>query len=366
MKPKKIIFVHLLNDYSGSPKVLSQVIKAVQKTGCEVELYTGKGGEGFLSRLTEKHHTYFYKRFENKYLTLVTFMLSQLSLFFKLLKYRNEEVLIYVNTLLPFGAALAGKVMGKSVCYHVHETSLSPASFKRFLRSMVQKSADRVIFVSKALEEAEAFEGIPQEVVYNALPDDFMHTALEHLYSHRYDGNFNVLMVCSLKAYKGVDEFVHTAQLCQKESHICFTLVLNAEQSEIDDYFNQVQLPLNVTLVSRQTDLVPFYERTNLLLNLSRPDQWVETFGLTIVEAMAFGIPVIVPPVGGPAEIVHEGVEGYCISSYETEKIAQTIKELAVDEKKCLGFSEAAKERAQDFGEKVFERKVRSILGCRR
>ena len=210
---KKSIFTHLLNDYSGSPKVLSQVIKAVQKNGCDVALYTGTSNDGFLSGVTDKHHTYFYKRFENKYLTLVTFMISQVSLFFKLLKYRNEDVIIYVNTMLPFGAGLAGKVMGKPVYYHVHETSLTPASFKRFLRSIVQKTASKVIFVSKSVEKAEEFVDIPQQVIYNALPNDFANIALKSTYLPLRDNNFNVLMICSLKAYKGIEEFVSIANL---------------------------------------------------------------------------------------------------------------------------------------------------------
>ena len=53
---KKIIFVHLLNDFSGSPKVLSQVINACNNNGKETVLYTGKGSEGFLDNLTINHH----------------------------------------------------------------------------------------------------------------------------------------------------------------------------------------------------------------------------------------------------------------------------------------------------------------------
>ncbi len=362
MKPEKIIFIHLLNDYSGSPRVLSQVVKAVQKNGCEVELYTGKSDDGFLSGLTDKHLHYFYKRFENKYLTLVTFMLSQVSLFFKLLKHRNEDVLFYVNTMLPFGAGLAGKLMGKPVYYHVHETSLSPASFKRFLRAIVQKSASKVIFVSKAVEEAESFVDVPQEVVYNALPDDFAKVAFKSSYEPLREENFTVLMICSLKAYKGINEFVTIAALCEKSPNIKFTLVFNADQAEIDAYFQERTIPLNLTLVSRQKNLLPFYESASLLLNLSRVDQWVETFGLTIVEAMAFGVPVIVPPVGGPAEIVQDGEEGYLISSYETDKIAKTIMALSKDEEKCMALSKAVRKRAEAFNEAYFEEKIVEVI----
>ena len=362
MNHKKVIFVHLLNDYSGSPKVLSQVIDTVQKNGYEVELYTGKSDDGFLTGLTEKHHYYFYKRFENKYLTLITFMLSQISLFFKLLKYRHEDVIIYVNTMLPFGAGLAGKLMKKPVYCHVHETSLTPASFKIFLRSIVQKTASKVIFVSKALEEAESFSNIPQEVIYNVLSNDFASVALQHTYTSLKDNNFNVLMICSLKAYKGVNEFVNIATLCQFQTHIRFTLVLNALKSEIDEYFIDMPLPSNLTLEARQKDLVPFYEQTSILLNLSRVDEWVETFGLTIIEAMAFGIPVIVPPVGGPAEIVSEDREGYLISSYEVEKISALIQELSLEENKCKDLSVSARKRVEDFKEDVFEKNIMELI----
>ena len=359
---KKIIFVHLLNDYSGSPKVLSQVIKAVQKEGHEVELYTGQSGDGFLSGLTPKHHRYFYKRFENKYLTLVTFMLSQLSLFFKLLKHRDEDVLLYVNTLLPFGAGLAGKFMKKEVYYHVHETSISPAVFKKFLRFMVKLTASKIFFVSNSLAESESFENIPGELIYNALPDQFVQTAKEHSYTPKKENVFNVLMICSLKAYKGVDEFVTIANLCKQHSEIHFTLLLNAEQEEIQEYFEAKEVSTNITFVSRQKNVFPFYENASLVLNLSRVDEWVETFGLTILEAMAFGIPVIVPPVGGPTEIVKEGKEGFLISSYDMKKIAEKIEELSKNQSLCQELSNNARKRVLDFNEGIFFKKIHGIL----
>ncbi len=264
--------------------------------------------------------------------------------------------------MLPFGAGLAGKLMGKPVYYHIHETSLTPASFKHFLRSIVQKTASKVIFVSKALEEAESFENILQEVIYNALPSELLNVALSSPYQHRRDENFNVLMICSLKAYKGVEEFVKIAFQCEEQKEITFTLVLNAEQYEVDAYLRGRKLPSNIVLVPRQNNLVPYYQQASLLLNLSRIDEWVETFGLTIIEAMAFGIPVIVPPVGGPTEIVTNGQEGYLISSYEIEKILDMIKELSHNEEKCLKFSQSARKRVEYFDEIHFEENVLKVI----
>jgi L-malate glycosyltransferase len=359
---RKIVFIHLLNDYSGSPKVLSQVIGAVKKNNKISELYTGMGGTGFLSGVADEHHSYIYKHFKNKYLTLLSFTLSQISLFFKLLKYRNENVVFYINTMLPFGAGLAGKYIGKPVYYHIHETSLRPEIFKRFLRYIVRKSASKVIFVSKALKKDEGFVKISQHVVHNALSSDFMNIALSNQYRYLIDKQFNVLMICSLKVYKGVYEFINIASLCQREKHLSFTMVLNASQSEIDSYFRAIEIPSNMILVPKQNDIIPFYQQASLVLNLSRIDEWVETFGLTIIEAMAFGIPVIVPPIGGPTEIVRNGVEGYLISSYEIKIISNKIIELSKDKKRSVSLSNSARKRASSFQEEAFEKKILDLI----
>ncbi len=360
---KHVVFIHLLNDFSGSPKVLSQVVTTCTAKGYTVDLYTGKSTEGFLSNLTANHHYYFYKRFENKYLTLFSFLFSQVLLFFKLLKYYNKNVVFYVNTMLPFGAGLAGKLLGKPVVYHVHETSIAPKLFKQFLRFIVQQTASKVIFVSNSLKKEETFGNSNETVIYNCLPKTFTDKAVGHTYrSMDAKGIFNVYMICSLKNYKGVQEFIEIAKRCEDSENIQFTLILNVQQKEITDYFLNTAVTNNITILSTQNNLENFYKKASLVLNLSRVDAWVETFGLTIIEAMAFGVPVLVPPVGGPSEIVTNGVEGYLISSYEVEEIAQKISALANNEELCLELSKNAYQRSLDFNEEVFNSKIISTI----
>jgi len=355
---KKIVFVHLLNDYSGSPKVLAQVIKIFKNQGHDISLFTAKGEHGFLTGLINNHHTYFYKRSENKLLTLIMFMISQVSLFLKLLKYRNSDLLIYVNTMLPFGAGLAGKLMNKPVCYHVHESHLKPAIFKRFLRLIIQKTAKKVIFVSKSLAASESFGDLDQEVIYNAFQGELVEVAKSNKYEWKKQGYFNVLMICSMKDYKGINEFLSIASACIGIKHLRFNLLLGANQVEMKNYFKRRNVPKNVKLISKKKDVVPYYQNTSLLLNLSRVDQWVETFGLTIIEAMAFGVPVIVPPVGGPAEIVTNGKEGFLISSYEIEEVVSKIVFLSENKKTCLEMSNLAQKRSADFEESKFTQTI--------
>jgi glycosyltransferase involved in cell wall biosynthesis len=334
--PSKLVCIHLLNDYSGSPYVLSQVIDILlsNKYSPEIDLHVGSGSDGFLSALDTETDTYFYRRSSSKILTLGTFFVSQAILFFKLLKYRGKNVRFYINTILPFGGALAGWVLRKEVIYHVHETSVTPKFFKLFLRSVVNVTASKVIFVSQYVYDVESFDKAEQFVVYNSLPKEFWDAAARVNYP--CDSRmFNVLMACSLRDYKGVTEFIRIASMCGDKNTINFTLILNASDDEIVEYFLKSELTKNVKILGRQSDLKKFYSRANLVLNLSKPDGWVETFGLTILEAMVFGIPVIVPAVGGPGELVRDGRDGYLMSSLEWPSIGDKIIELAYNRELC-------------------------------
>jgi glycosyltransferase involved in cell wall biosynthesis len=288
---------------------------------------------------------------------------SQIHLASKIVKYRNDDVVIYINTLLPFGAAIMGKLLGKPVIYHIHETSIRPKLFKQFLRWIVNKTASKIIFVSKILKDKEMFKNKKQDVVYNALSKSFLEQAIVNNYNPIDEkGIFNIYMIASLKAYKGVNEFVEIAQKCLNNNALKFVLVLNANQIEIDEYFKNIVLPNNINILPTQKYLHLHYKKASLLLNLSRVDQWVETFGLTILEAMAYGIPVIVPPVGGPSEIVTNNKEGYLISSKNIHEIAEKIIFLSKNHDTLLRLSKNTLIRSKYFREKKFEEGILKVL----
>ena len=68
-----------------------------------------------------------------------------------------------------------------------------------------------------------------------------------------------------------------------------------------------------------------------MVLNLSNKNQFIETFGLTALEAMVFGLPVVVPTVGGIAEMVEDGVNGWKVDVQELDEIARRIDEALSD-----------------------------------
>ena len=360
----RLIFVHLLNDFSGSPRVLKEVIGAVASTAGNAKLYIGSAGYGVLSTCPVMICRFCYHRSSRRLITLFTYFYSQIVLFCKLLLDRTieKDALMYVNTLLPFGAALYGKLTGRKVIYHVHEISIAPLPLKFILTGIARLTSSLNLYVSDAHMQALPIAGVPAIRIHNSLDADFSSLASASVYSHIRDGFFNVLMVASLRDYKGVPELVALADDVKCHTKIRFTLVVNDEQSAIDRYFTDKPIPANLTVHPRTSDVTGFYGSASLVLNLSRKDQWVETFGMTILEAMAYGIPVIVPPVGGPVELVTDGLHGFLVDSRDRMQLRDRVVQLYMDDELCLRMSRAGRERAAEFSSQAFAHNILAAI----
>jgi L-malate glycosyltransferase len=353
----KVFACHLLNDYSGSPKVLMQLVKGWRKNNLDVTILTCSGRTGFLSDLPAGYIYYWYKWSANPFVRLIHFAFSQILLFIKVMGAARKSDIVYVNTVLPFGAALAGKLKGCKVIYHLHETSVNPKILKLFLFKIVELCANEVIYVSEFLSETEKLKGISSHVLYNAIEDSFFTLAKAiPLIDRKRE---NVLMVASLKIYKGVFEFVSLAQI---NPQFNFRLVVNASQEEIDAFFCHQKLPENLMIYSTQTSIHRFYRWADVVLNLSRPDAWVETFGLTVLEGMAYSLPAIVPPTGGITELVEDDVNGFLADCRDLPALSQKLNLILNDQACYHKMQQNAFRKLSRFRENVFIEKNIVIL----
>jgi glycosyltransferase involved in cell wall biosynthesis len=58
---------------------------------------------------------------------------------------------------------------------------------------------------------------------------------------------------------------------------------------------------------------------------------WEEPFGRVVVEAMAMGVPVVATAIGGPAEIIRDGIDGVLVAPHQPSALASAITELLDD-----------------------------------
>ena len=174
-----IVFCHLLNDSSGSPRVLLGSIKALTNERVHGKLFVGSHGRGVLESAGVPTSRYWYFRSRFRIITFFASLLSQAFLFFSLARDRSikKNAVIYVNTLLPFGAAIFGKLTGRKVIYHVHEVSLEPRVLRLMLCGIARLTSSTNIYVSHAHMKALPIAPTPAICIYNSLDSDFSFTA---------------------------------------------------------------------------------------------------------------------------------------------------------------------------------------------
>lgn len=358
---KHIICFHLFNDYSGSPKVLKIVLEGLLKKGYQIDLITSTGGalDELLYYKNLSKYSYPYRFSNNPIVTMLRYCMVQLYTFiltFRWLFYK--DVAFYINTLLPVGPALAGRIMGKRVVYHYHENAFVKGTFYKVLATIMQKLAHEIICVSEYqasfLQQKKCVITIP-----NALPQNFV---------NRLTPNFKtaferktILMLGSLKLYKSPLEFI---ELAKRLPQFVFVLVISDTKENIDIFIEKYKINVykNLTIYPRQNDVVPFYNQASLVLNLSDKKQVVETFGLTALEAMSTGLPVIVPTEGGIAEMVVDGENGYKIDVQNLNQIAECIKTILSDETLYMELAQNALAYSKRFSEAKMVNSIEMIL----
>lgn len=355
-------FVHLYNDFSGSPRVLKEMINAVSG---EIHLITSDG-IGVLSNIDDvKYNTFHYIPHSNKVVKLCQFVIANIKIFVILLRLLNTNKSsrqnVIVNTMLPFGAIFAAKMAGVQITAYIHETSIKPKLLKRFLRFCINKFASDAIFVSNYLFETEKFRDVPsQHILFNPLSNSLVSSWSEIDMEKKYNER-NVLFLSSLAFYKGLDDYLVIARIAQERGeNINFHMALNCTESQFKLFLQRNNIPQNVIMYNRPNNLKQLYLMSSFVLNLSTP-YWVETFGLTLVEGMANGAIPIGPVMGGPAEIINQNF-GFVISHNEHLLILNTILTLLDNKEKFKEYSRNARIGSEKYFFEQYKLKVRTIL----
>lgn len=318
-----IMVFHLLNDYSGSPKVLSMVVRGLLNAGHNVTLITSRGGvldEIVSPRLKRIEMNYELR--SNKLSHLWRYVISQVRMF-SIARKNCKGALTLINTILPAGAALgAATYKNTPIVCHCHEYAAGKGLFYRILQRIMLRLADRLICVSEF--QRNHLNNRKAVIVRNGVRLVEIKNMLYHPKS-AFD-NPNVLMVACLRPYKGIDRFIRLASMMPEFS---FTLVASASENDIEQFFakEKIKMPPNLRVFGLQTDIVPFYNRASVVVNLSG-GKIKETFGLTVAEGFCAGLPAIVPDCGGISELVQDGINGYKVDVNNLELIKLRLSEM--------------------------------------
>lgn len=176
------------------------------------------------------------------------------------------------------------------------------------------------------------FEHDQMRVVYPGLSADLLvdSDALDTRFP-RVDGCLSLLFVARLVPYKGLEVVLDALpQLLELAGfpRVTLDVVGDGDADYVTSLHRRVEdlgIAANVNFLGHVAfeDLVVLYRQHDILLF---PSLWVEPFGMTIVDAMSQGLPVIASNHGGPAEIITPEENGLLVKPKDVQGWADAIR----------------------------------------
>ena len=117
-------------------------------------------------------------------------------------------------------------------------------------------------------------------------------------------------------------------------------------KADLESYITKKKLENTVRLLGQINDMESFYLSLDVFI---LPSIQPEPFGLVVIEAMEYKLPVVATNHGGPTEIITDGQDGYLVDYRNAQEMAKRIIELVKNEelRKRMGEFGLKKKRAQ-------------------
>ncbi|MFA5032815.1 MAG: glycosyltransferase [bacterium] len=169
--------------------------------------------------------------------------------------------------------------------------------------------------------------------------------------------DFIVGTVARLAPPKGIDNFIEVARRTD-DSDIKFIIVGEGElESKLKLLVKEMNLQDKIIFTGAREDIPDILSIFDIFLSTSK---W-EAFGITIIEAMAVGLPVVAFSVDGIKEIVKENC-GILVPYPDVDKIVETISFLKTNPAKRKEMGTKGMEYVSNcFDIKTIETKIKDL-----
>lgn len=124
----KVLFVHHYNNYSGSTRVLANIIKEEFADSPDNMILTDMTAKGFLSNLKTPKSNVPIIRIKGRAVPGLSQIIWFFVGFFKALYYGRRYDVFYINTIVPVYAAIIGRLLGKKLYTMFMKLSLKGSS----------------------------------------------------------------------------------------------------------------------------------------------------------------------------------------------------------------------------------------------
>ncbi|MCJ7577160.1 MAG: glycosyltransferase family 4 protein [candidate division Zixibacteria bacterium] len=303
------------------------------------------------------------------------FFLSSLKLY-QLVK-KNKIDIIHSNSSMLQVGGVAAFCASKSHVWHVREITLRPKILNILLSIILSKLSTRILCITKAVKDSYiSLDGFKKkaEVLYDSLdlapyPRRINSQTLKKELGIK-DGFWVVGMVARINFWKGQQVLLKAAEkVLQRSPRTVFLVVGGADEryghdmllEELKALVERLKIKERVIFTGFRKDV---YDIISLLDIFVLPSLNPEPLGLSLIQAMASGKPVIATAQGGPLEIIDNHKTGILIPPNNPVILADALVDLLKDPQKRERMGQAGQRSVSekfDFEKSGYMKKLEGL-----
>lgn len=286
-----------------------------------------------------------------------------------------QPSIVYVNTAVSLSAAIAAKATSLPCIWHIRELfhnvggeMKAPAVCIPLARKCFQFFSNTVVVNSSAVGQNMIGNDYAAkvEIVPIGISDHFFSTAdsLEATLVSSVIGNKKVIgFPGTLRPPKGHFFFLRAiAPILHQRGDVEVLITGDGTENfkkEMAALIHHLGITKQVHLVGTVDDMPAFYRRCDIICVPSSS----ESFGRTVIEAMASQKPLLASAVGGIKEIVDDRVNGLLFDYGDEEAFRSGLTELLDDKALREHLARAARMKAwQQYQEETYQQRLIAIL----
>ena len=194
----------------------------------------------------------------------------------------------------------------------------------------------------------------------------YIHNGIVMPLSKRRVNQGNIITIGSAARFFPIKDFplfIDIAKLLiDKNLNVRFVLVGDGpERGNIQNLVEKYEINKYFSFPGFKRELNDFYDELDLYINTSKH----EGIPMSVLEAMAHGIPVIAPDVGGLREMIENGVDGFLVRSRDPGEYANICVKLIENKELRDRISIAGREKIVRYfsAEKMANSYIKSYIG---
>jgi len=323
---KSILFLDHFNRHGGAQEYLIDIANGLHVTGFSVSVpyISSETLRQVAKNLPCTNFTLLANSFKNP-----AFYFNFVKNIFQIRNYckkKNIDVL-HCNSIPALALAKIARLKHQHIVFTCHDCNLNGVK-----TGIVKRCAENIVCVSETVKQYLEDKGISQSkhIIHNGFSD-----YLNGKYDLEKYNNEKVVigLIGRIERWKGCHVFIAAAEKCLEEGvqNVEFHIIGYAEDKK---YFKELQNLIThkdkIRFKNFQSGKDNIYTKVNIVVNASIA---IEPFGRTLVEAGIYGIPVIGPSEGGPAEIIIDKKTGLLFSPGDAVDLSKKMTTLFQSEK---------------------------------